>query len=157
MIALLGMAFTLGVATRVVSLPLTYGHVSVSIPVMSVPPNDPGFHKFTEAPSENIDDRAPVVVLTHEALYFGDVASFGRDLAETRNKFVVPHDDGSPRLDELATAFASWAQENGRYTRPIPLVLAPAGDIPMPIVIQTIAGLKQIPLVERVVLAGGIF
>ena len=37
------------------------------------------------------------------------------------------------------------------------LVFVPAGDIPMPIVIQVIAGLKKSPYFDRVVIGSGLF
>ncbi len=65
--------------------------------------------------------------------------------------------DGEPQLAGLVDTMSKWVEERAKSANvPIDkvLVLIPAGDIPMPIVIQVIAGLRKSPHFERVILGG---
>ena len=74
------------------------------------------------------------------------------------NKFVVPHVDNIPRTGDLIVDLEKW-QKNRTEKANIPrdkiLVFVPSGDIPMPIVIQVLAQLKEHGNFARVILGGG--
>ena len=156
---LLGLLAILTFVMRAATLPGEYGIIRAEIPVMSVPPLDPSFHNFAEAPSEGLSADTPLVVLTEEAFFFGDLAAFTRDLGGVRNKFQIRHVDGEPQLAELIRVMNEWHAKRTRASGATDdnlLVLLPTPDIPLPIVIQVLAGFKRSSQFARVVLAGGL-
>ena len=136
-----------------------YGVVPLELPVVPAPVDDPGYYGFKEEPEETLTRATPAVVLTSKAFYFGDLQSFTTDFKNREDKYEIPHVDGEPQLPQLLTALDKWAV-NRAQSRNIPLdkvlVFVPAGDIPMPIVIQVVAGLRRSPLFKRVVLGSGL-
>ena len=158
-IALMGLCLFLSFHLRSISIASLYGIIPVEIPIVSHPIDDPTFHQFRETPNVEIKGNTPIVALTKEAFYFGDLQSFSADLAGVRNKFLVRHVDGAPDTPTLLSQLKRWG-----YTRMSEkkinskglLIFMPAEDIPVPILVQTIANLKKSSLFSRIVLAGGI-
>jgi hypothetical protein len=157
--ALLGLFAILTFGLRAVTLSGVYGVVPLEMPVVPATIKDPGHYGFREEPRETLTHNTPAVVLTTDAFYFGDLASFTTNFADVRDKYVIRHVDGEPQLAALVDALGHWATDRSKHQN-IPLnkilVLVPAGDIPMPIVIQVVAGLRKSPLFERVVLGSGL-
>ena len=160
-IAVFGIVVILFFSLNVVSLPGKYGIVQSELPLVSIPFPDPGFHDFEESPVQSLEKTTPVVAISTSSFYFGDLLAFSEDVLESRNKFSIPHKDGEPQLKTLIETMNTWLSRRTDHTKKKIenggiVVFIPSGEIPMPIVIQVIAGLKYSGLFERVVLAGGL-
>jgi hypothetical protein len=159
LVSFLGLFAVVTFALRAVLMPGVYGVVPVEMPVVAVPPADPGFHRFKEEPRDELRRTSPAVVLTTEAFYFGDLQAFTTNFNDPRDKYMIRHVDGEPQLQGLVETMNDWVTKRAAAQNvPIDkvLVFIPAGDIPMPIVIQVIAGLKKSPYFERVVIGSGL-
>lgn len=144
---------------RVVNLSWAYGVVPAEIPVATAAIQDPGAFNFKEEPRDSLTPQTPAVFLTTEAFYFGDMAAFSTNFEDPQGKFMIRHVDGEPQLQTLVQTMTDWVSERvHRENVPINkvLVFTPAGDIPMPIVIQVLAGLRQSPHFTRVILGSGL-
>lgn len=158
-VSFLGLFAILTFALRATLLSGAYGVVGVEMPVVSTPVEDPAFHRFKEEPRDSLQRTTPTVVLTTEAFYFGDLAGFSTNFDDPRNKYMIRHVDGEPQLAGLVETMNKWVTERASGANvPIDkiLVFVPAGDIPMPIVIQVIAGLKKSPYFERVIIGSSL-
>ena len=158
-IALMGLLVILSFLLKVVSMSETYGVVDIEIPVLSNPIDDPSSKTFKEQPNAYLDDKTPMIILTDEAFHFGDVNAFSSRLLDVRNKFTIPHQDGSPNIEALTRDTKKWMysrMSEKKLNHKGILVFAPAENIPMPIVIQCIGILRSLDIFKRVVLASGI-
>lgn len=154
----LGTVALMGVLTfgmRSVIAPRPHGIVEAEIPVVSEAVKDPNFHGFRERPNTTIGAATPIVILTPTAFLFGDMAAFSTQLSDIRNKFSVMHRDGAPDLPRLLKTMEMWRSTRKTGEKDV-LVFLPTGDIPAPIMIQVLAGLRKSPMFERVVLASGV-
>jgi hypothetical protein len=146
-------------AVRAAALTGVYGVVSAEIPVLPAAVKDPAFHRYEETPRTVMTKLTPAVVLTTEAFFFGELSAFTVNFADTRDKFMIRHVDGEPQLQLLVDTMEAWVEQRMK-TANVPLddvlVFVPAGDIPMPIVIQVLAGLRHSPRFARVVMGSGI-
>ena len=158
-LGLLGLLAILTFAIRAIALSNIYGVIDAEMPVVAAPIEDPAFHRFREEAPRALTRFTPAVVLTTEAFFFGDLGAFSTNFGDVRDKFIVRHIDGEPQLQALVETMTKWVTERAA-TDNVPidklLVFIPSGDIPMPIVIQVLAGLKKSPLFERVMLGSGI-
>ena len=131
----------------------------VEIPVVQASFQDPGFHQFREGTTESLSSNTPAVVLTTDAFFFGDLSAFSENFSDMTNKFVIRHASGSPQLSLLLQQLTKWST-NRSHEANIPLskilVLIPAGEIPVPILTEVIAGLRSSPHFKRVVLSSGL-
>lgn len=159
LVAVLGLFAFVTFGLRAVTLAASYGVVPLEIPVVPAVIKDPGTYSFKEEPRESLTPRTPAVVLTADAFYFGDLSAFTTNFADVRNKYMVRHISGVPQLQTLVGTLTKWVFERAQSEN-VPLgkvlVLVPAGDIPLPIVIQVVAGLRKSPLFERVILSTGL-
>jgi hypothetical protein len=140
-IGILGLSVILGFCFRAVTMQSRYGVVTGEIPVVQAGVKDAGFHNFEETTYDSLKENTTAVLMTLNSFYFGDLAAFSNAIERNDNKFVVPHVDNTPRT--------------GNIPRDNILVFIPAGDIPMPIVIQVLDQLKQHGNFSRVILGGG--
>lgn len=143
---------------RAVTVESVYGVIPAEIPVISSTVEDPGFHSFKETPNI-LTKYTPAVVFTPDAFYFGDMEAFSSQLSDENNKYIVRHVDGQPQLLTLIDTMQKWVEFRSKYQN-IPkqkvMILIPTGEIPVPIVAQTIAGLRTSPFFERVILGTGL-
>ncbi|WP_218110395.1 hypothetical protein [Oligoflexus tunisiensis] len=159
MLAAVGLMFYLSSLLRAISMAGRYGLIEAEIPVLQVPIQDTGFKHFTEKGSETLTADTPLVLLTRDAFYFGPVSAFAQDLTNVRNKFYIPHAEGAPQLNRLAKDMERWMQDKEEETgkaRSRTVLFLPTEEIPMPIVIQCIAGLRRSRLFDKVVVGGGL-
>lgn len=159
-IGFIGLFAILTFGMRATALSAVYGIVPAEFPVVSMPPDDPGFHSFKETPIAEVTKFTPAIVLTADAFFFGDLTAFTTNFSDTRDKFLIRHVDGEPQLQLLVDTMSAWVEDRVKAENvPINkvLVFVPTGDIPMPIVIQVMAGLRKSPHFERVILGSGIF
>jgi hypothetical protein len=157
-IGILGLSVILGFCFRAVTMQSRYGVVTGEIPVVQAGVKDAGFHNFEETTYDSLKENTTAVLMTLNSFYFGDLAAFSNAIERNDNKFVVPHVDNTPRTGDLIVDLEKW-QDNRSSKANIPrdniLVFIPAGDIPMPIVIQVLDQLKQHGSFSRVILGGG--
>lgn len=158
-LALFGLCTVLTFGIRAIALSNVYGVIPVEMPVVAAPPLDPAHHEYREEPKAELTRHTTAVILTTEAFFFSDLESFSSNFAELKDKYILRHVDGEPQLIQLIETLSKWVTERAAHDN-VPmdkiLVFIPAGDIPMPIVIQVLAGLRKSPLFERVVLGTGI-
>ncbi len=158
-VGLFGLFAIVTFSLRAVTLSWVYGVIPAEIPVVAASIQDPGAYRFKESPRDSLTSTTPAVVLTTEAFYFGDLAAFTSNFNDVRGKFMLRHVDGEPQLATLVQTMTNWVEGRAHQDNvPINkiLVFVPAGDIPMPIVIQVLAGLRKSPSFERVILGGGL-
>lgn len=158
-LACMGLMVLLSFMLRAISTAGIYGLVAAEIPVVSEPIIDPSYARFREEAQNSINDHTPLVILTANGFYFGEVSAFTTSFAEVRNKYLVRHDDGAPDITKLLQDMEKWLfmRENNqkKFSNGI-LIFLPSGGIPSPIVIQVLAGLQKSPLFSRIILAGGL-
>jgi hypothetical protein len=158
-LAALGLMFYLSSVLRAISMAGSYGLVEAEIPIVQVPIQDTGLKNFTENGHETLSADTPLILLTRDAFYFGAVAAFAQDLTDVRNKFYIPHAEGAPQLHRLTQDMERWMQEKSEETgkqRSRTVLFLPTEEIPMPIVIQCISGLRSSRLFDKVVVGGGL-
>lgn len=158
-ISIMGLLAIMTFAVRVVTMPGSYGTVPAEIPVMPLSVADPSYHTYKEQPRRELRRSTPAVVLTTEAFYFGDLDAFTSNFSDVRDKFMIRHVDGEPQLLPLIEKMDKWAAQvatSKNQALEDVMVFVPSGEIPMPIVIQVLAGLRKSPRFKRVVLAGGL-
>ncbi len=145
---------------RVTSLPIDYSLVRGDIPVVPVGLSDATLHKFVEAPSKNIDELTPTIVMDDEGnLFFGNLKAFSTDYHDVRNKYVIKAQNGSPQTADLLATMRRWLDEREQKIRKKSdgvAILVPASGIPMPLVIKVMAELRYSDIFDRVILANGI-
>lgn len=158
-LAAVGLMFYLSSVLRAVSLASRYGLIEAEIPVVQIPLQDQGLKTFTEKASETLSAETPLILLTHEAFFFGTAGAFAQELSSVRNKFYIPHAEGAPQMNRLAKEMSRWledrAEEKGTV-RPQTVLFLPTEEIPMPIVIQCISELYKSKLFAKVVVGGGL-
>ena len=162
LIAIMGLLAITSFALRATSISWNFGIVDGSIPVAisSIKPPGKGLsleynldRKFLK--EQTINDQTIAIVLTRKAFYFGPVTSFTKDYPDVRNKFLVDHLDGAPQIDILKKTIELWSKAKHRALSK-QVILIPTAEIPMPIVIQTMAKLKQDKQFDTVVLGSGL-
>jgi hypothetical protein len=158
-LSFMGLFVVMTFSLRAVTLPGAYGSIAAEIPVMPASIKDQAFHTYREEPRRELHRSTPAVLLTTEAFYFGDLEAFTSNFSDVRNKFILRHIDGEPQLLTLIETMDKWAATvatGKNQALEDVLVFVPSGDIPMPIVIQVLAGLQQSPRFKRVILGGGL-
>ncbi len=151
-LALMLLMIFLSSALRGISMPGSFGIIEAEFPVVSDEQPINSEEPWVQ-PRSTIDNSAPLVILTRDRFYFGQLASFGKDLSAVHNKFQIPHIDGAPDLPRLVNDLSKW-QVEAKASRL--LIFVPSEDIPMPIVIQCFAALKNSGLFDQVILGGGL-
>jgi hypothetical protein len=145
--------------TRILSLAGTYTSVPFDIPVLSAPINDTSYSGFRETSSAAVDNATLTLALTPTEFIFGDLSAFTTSLADIRNKFIVPHKDGSPQVDTFMSQYQAWQEDRGRRLGLRSnglLILVPDSRVPINIIIQVTQLLKATKKFDQVILAGGL-
>ena len=91
---------------------------------------------------QTINDQTITILLTRKSFYFGTIEAFTKEYMNTRNKFQVDHLEGAPQIDVLLTTINLWSKNEKRALSQN-VIFIPTPEIPMPIVIQTMAYLKE--------------
>lgn len=159
MIALTGLICTVAALVRIISVGGSYTVVPMQIPVVSAPMIDRSAAGFREVPAKALDKTSLAVALTPSEFIFGDLSAFTSAKDDIRGKFVIPHVEGSPRVDVLLEQVKAWQEDRVRRlsVRPDQLVvLIPDGRVPMNIVIQVSNLIRASRQFENVILAGGL-
>lgn len=168
MLATLALMFALGFALRSTTMSWSYGVIKASLPLVHIPPKDRGYHRFQEQAYAYIDEKTPCVVLTREALLFGELEAFTQNFRDIRSRYQIEHSSGRPRTERLMNQITQWLDnpnlEKKIDQHPVVILLADS-DIPMPLIIQTMARLKaqtqnkpsRTVSFDRVVLAQGLY
>ena len=158
-ISIIGVLLILSLVIRATYISSSYGIVDSEIPAARVELNDPDNMAYKEPYRSHIGKITPVVVLTPTEFIFTDISGISSKLEDPRLRFSVPHTDGSPNITELLIQMAKWIHQ--RRSQEIintdgNLILLPTGQVPMPIVIQTMHYLKRANFISTVILANGL-
>ncbi len=145
--------------TRILVLGGTYTSVPFEIPVLSAPVSDPSYAGFRESPTSVVDNATLTLALTPTEFIFGDLSAFTSQSGDIRNKFIVPHKDGSPQVEQFLSQYAAWQEDRvrrlGLRSNGL-LVLVPDSRVPINIIIQVTQLLKATKKFQQVILAGGL-
>jgi hypothetical protein len=158
-LALCALLTIVAYASRAVTIGGSWGFVDVDLPIASQPFVDPSIHKFKEAPSVSLGNSTMVIALTPTEMIFGDLPAFTRHRDDVRNKFIVPHADGSPQVATLLAQVAEWSldRKNRLGLRGDGLVIVlPDPRVPIAVISGVIASLRASKTYSHVVLAGGV-
>lgn len=155
-IAAVALMTFLSTVLRGISIPGVYGIVDAEIPVLpGIPKDAPLLTEFDEKTRDDLSEQSTVIVLTADRFYFGTLNAFAEGFSEVNNKFYIPHVDGAPDLPKLVTSIHKWrVSREAKATSSA--VFLPAENVPMPIVIQCMAALKDSGLFKNVILGGGL-
>ena len=160
LVAILCLLTILTYGFRVVTVESNYGIITAEIPVVRSGVEDPSFHRYSEAPSSLVSKFTPAVLLTTEAFYFGDLSAFTTSFSNSSDKYVLRHIDGEPQLFNLIESMQKWLDERAVIST-IPkqniIVVVPAGDIPVPIIMQVVAAFRKTSHFKRVILGAVLF
>jgi hypothetical protein len=155
-IALLALLTFLSSALRGISVPRVYGIVEAEIPVIpALSQGQSTLSEFDEKTRDGLSEESTVIVLTADRFYFGTLNAFAEGFSEVNNKFYIPHIDGAPDVPKLVSSVHKW-QLSREDKSASSAVFLPSENVPMPIVIQCIAALKDSGLFKNVVLGGGL-
>lgn len=167
-LAAAGLMIYLSYMLRAISIAGRYGLIESEIPVLPVPLLDETLTRSVEKPRDFLGTSTPVVLLSKEAFFFGMGDAFAADLSNVRNKFFIPHESGAPNVPKLINDLDRWLGEEleaqaakqgpkgARPARPKVLLFVPLEEIPMAIVIQCLASLRNSGKFETVILGGGL-
>lgn len=133
-----------------------HSYVQGEIPIVRIAAPPEAVSNRPEAPAPRLDARTPVVILTTEAFFFGDSEAFSDDLTNVRNKFEIKHIEGQPQIVTLLKTMSSWDKSRDVKSFSGSLILSPATEIPMPIVIKVMAAIQELSPYKKVILAGGV-
>lgn len=135
-----------------------WGVVLFDIPVASQPFADEMLHNFREAPDPSIGSNTTVLALTSKELMFGDVAAFTAPKGDRRNKFTVPHLEGSPQVASALDQLTRWNDDRRRrlgIRSDNLLILLPETDVPVAIVTVVADRIRKSGSYEHIVIGGG--
>lgn len=144
-ITLCGLSFILVSLMQIINLPMLHGVVSLDIPIVSIPFDDPGLSDFKETPKEFLNEKSPAVVLNSRGdFFFGEIQAFSKDLSGTRNKFIISSVEGRPDLTSLILTMKKWRKNlNDEEGLGSFVVFMPSPQVPINVVIQVVAYLKK--------------
>ncbi len=133
-----------------------HGVVLSSIPVV-IDDEQPALKALELVETSTLDQDSLVVAITESAIFWGKLAAFTDEYFKKNNKYMIPHHDQRPNMIELLENLQKWRaetpnSEQGHH----PVIVVASPTIPMPIVIQTIAALREHGGYQQVVLADGL-
>jgi hypothetical protein len=160
---MLGFALIAAIAVFI-ALPLSqmssYGVIEFKIPVAGKQPLLPntGLQRVSERHEASLSRFTNVIFISPTEMIFGNLESFTSGFDDVRNKFSVPHIDGSPQVDVLLTQMEAWRDDQRRrYSATVDgiVVLLPAFEVPTAILMHVTKLLKESKQYDDVILAGG--
>ena len=162
-LAVFGLLLILTYAVRTVAMPREHGLVQLSMPVVPAGLSE-GLGQLRSAGQKvELGKATPMVVLTTDALFFGDLHSFTEDFADPRKKYKIAHSNGAPQLGVLTDQMQRWSAKRAKKVKSAAvsgskkvvgntsnkspqkkqlIIFLPAPEVPMPIVIQIVAALE---------------
>ena len=158
-LALCALLLIMTYASRAISLGGNFSLIPLDIPVVSEPFADKGAHQFTEKTSKTIGAATLIVAVTPGELLFGDLAAFTTHKNDVRNKFIVPHKEGSPQVAHLLGLTDEWMLDRKRRLsiRDDGLVLVlPDPAVPVAVISGIVERLNDSRKFSHVILAGGL-
>ncbi len=142
-------------AMEVASIPLSYGVLSLDIPVVSIPYEDPGLSDFKVHSDQAVSDTSPMIVLNAKGdFFFGETRAFSVFLHDTRNKFIVSAVEGRPNLPKLLETMALWRKQRAEKDGQ-PIVFLPSPQAPLSVVLKILGELKRLGPYQKIVLGTG--
>lgn len=158
-IAFMGLMGCFGFALRAVTVSWNFGVVEAQIPVVHAPVEDKSFHRFRSRNVASIEKYQPTVFLTSKGLFFGTLDSFTKGYNGVRNKFKIDHLEGAPRLGDLMNSMKKWINDERSDGLPLStevLILVPAKDVPVSILIMVLDYFNKEGTFSNTVLAEGL-
>ena len=146
-------------AGRVVTMGSSWGMITLDIPVAAQPFVDTTLHSYEESAQASIGSTTMVVALTPSELIFGDLAAFTTHRDDVRNKFLVPHKEGSPQVTDLLKQSDEWENDRKRRLGIRPdglLIILPDPVVPVAIVSIVAEALRKSGKFTHVILGGGL-
>lgn len=133
-----------------------HGLVLLDIPVV-LNENEIPENALELVETSTLNQESLVVAITESAIFWGQLSAFTDDYYKKNNKYIVPHLDQRPNLISLLENLQKW-KEDEKQTGPeqAPLVIIASSVIPMPIIIQTVAALREHGGFQQVVLGDGL-
>lgn len=157
---IIGLLATSAWAFRSLYLTWDFGLIRAKIPVMYQPLSDPATKDLGLVNEGEISRHTPVVVLTNQSMFIGDLESFTQSFTQVRNKIEIAHLNGSPQVGELIKALKQWtrSREIRLKIKPSPFaVLIPGEQWPVAVIMQIIRHLKNSGLYEHIILGADIY
>ena len=158
-LALCGLLMILTYTSRVMTLGGSWGLIPVDIPVVSQPFADGGAHNYQESPASTVSASTMVIAMTPNELIFGDLNAFTTQKSDVRNKFMIPHKEGSPQIKGLLKQAEEWSLDRknrlGIRTDRL-VVVVPDPAVPVAVVSGVIERLRESGKFSHVVLGGGL-
>ena len=146
-------------ASRAITLGGSFGMVTLDIPIVSQPFPDKGSHNFAEQTAASIGSATMIIAVTPGEMIFGDLSAFTTTRDDVRNKFIVPHKEGSPQVTILLKQAEEWKvdrrQRLGLRSDGLVVVLPDTG-VPVAVIGGIVEKLKDSRLFSHVMLAGGV-
>jgi hypothetical protein len=146
-------------ASRAITLGGNFGLITLDSPVVSRPFADKGAHNFEEKAGTSLGASTMVIAVTPGEMIFGDLLAFTVHKSDVRNKFVVPHLEGSPQITGLLKQADEWMLDRKRRlsVRPDGLVLVlPDPAVPVAVISGIVQRLNESRKFSHVILAGGV-
>ena len=149
-ISFLGLCAIMIAMFRTVTAGRDYGIVDGTIPIVA--PQTTSDQKI-----ETLGPSTPAIILTENAFYLATAGELHRDFYNPKNKFKVSHIGGRPQVNDLVDLYKKWsfAKRKSEFAFKN-VILIPKGAIPMPVVIQVMALVKEKAEINNVILGTGL-
>ncbi len=158
-LSLCSLLVILAYASRAITLGGSFGLITLDIPLVSLPFTDRGAHHFAEKTVASISSSTLIIAVTPGEMIFGDLVAFTAHRDDVRNKFIVPHREGSPQVASLLVQADEWMldRKNRLSIRADGLVVVlPDPGVPVAVISGIVERLKSSQKFTHVMLAGGV-
>jgi hypothetical protein len=156
LLTLFGLCVVFGYLVRVLDLTWPIGTITMSLPIAASKDDEEQLASIGKV--SRLQDDSMVVALVKHGILFGPLSAFTSQYLQKNGRYEIPHQDRRPNLQELVLTMERWRQTPNalQIDWTGPLLLIPDQQIPMPIVLQTIATLKRHAGFENIILSDGL-
>lgn len=157
---IIGLFATSAWAFRALYITWDFGLIRARIPVMHRPLPDPATKELEFKNEGELSRHTPVIVLTNQSMFIGDLEGFTQSYTQVRNKIEIPHLSGSPQVGELLKSLKQWTRERELRFKIFPspfAVLIPGEQWPVAVIMQIIRHLKESGLYQHIILGADIY
>lgn len=102
---------------------------------------------------QSISKKTPVVILSRDSFIHGNLSAFSAGYLLSKNKYIIEHKDNQPQFALLVEELTLRYKNAEKISH---LVFVPTGEIPMPIVVQIMEGLRKHSQFKKIILATGV-
>ncbi len=136
----------------------TRGLVGLNIPILHVS-KQLKIDRDSKAHEKKLSEKTTTILLSETGDFiFGELKAFGSEYHLQRNKFFVEQVNGQPQLGNLIKIMGHW-YENKKGKKPERdelAILIPASQVPLAVITNIVAGLKQSTDIKQVILGNGL-